>query len=189
MRTLIQAALGVSVVVTAFLLGFYVQYSQTDSSKPVTEHRTEPADPVATVIGQHQPNYTLHNLLQESVSHEAFAGQVVLVNFWATWCPPCLREIPGFIELKNELGPQGFEIVGIAIDQIDKVRAFADSMGINYPILIGQQDALAIAESFGNRLGALPYSALVDRQGIVRYLHSKGELSKQDAQREIEKLL
>jgi len=94
-------------------------------------------------------------------------GKVVLVNFWATWCAPCRKEIPALIRAQEQLGPKGLQIVGIAIDQLDKVRPYAAEMGINYPILIGELDAMELARQAGNEMGALPFTVILDRSGTA----------------------
>lgn len=94
-------------------------------------------------------------------------GKVLIVNFWATWCPPCREEIPAFIKLQDIYGKQGLTFVGIAIDQKDKVQAYADEMGINYPVLMGELEAIDLAKRAGNRLGGLPYTVIIDRNGKI----------------------
>ncbi len=96
-----------------------------------------------------------------------YRGKWVIVNFWATWCAPCLEEIPEFIKLQEKYGKQGLQFVGIAIDQKDKVEAFAEQNGINYPVLAGEADAIDLSRKAGNRLGALPYTLIIDRAGQV----------------------
>ena len=93
-------------------------------------------------------------------------GKVILVNFWATWCPPCLREIPGFVQLQAEYGSRGLEIVGVAVDDHDTVRQFVREHGINYPVLVGDEDG-SVSRQYGNDMGALPYSILIDRHGRI----------------------
>lgn len=92
-------------------------------------------------------------------------GKVLVVNFWASWCPPCRKEIPGFVNLQQAHGAAGLQFVGIALDAPDKVRAYVDSADINYPILLGDDVATAFARAAGNRLGALPYTLILDRRG------------------------
>ena len=94
-------------------------------------------------------------------------GKVLVVNFWATWCPPCRTEIPEFIKLQTQYGAQGLQFVGIAIDETAKVHAFADEVGINYPVLVGDLEAVALSQATGNRLGGLPYTVVVDRSGKI----------------------
>lgn len=94
-------------------------------------------------------------------------GRVVVLNFWATWCPPCRTEIPDFVKVQEKLAARGLTIVGLAIDTHDKVQAFADEMAINYPILIGDTRAMDLAKAAGNRLGGLPYTVILDRQGKI----------------------
>lgn len=92
-------------------------------------------------------------------------GKVLVVNFWATWCPPCRQEIPEFIALQKQYGAQGLQFVGIALDEKAKIQNFVDEVGINYPILVGDLEAVALAQASGNRMGGLPYTVIIDRQG------------------------
>jgi len=92
-------------------------------------------------------------------------GKVVVLNFWAPWCPPCRREIPDFIRLQERHGQAGLQFVGIALDAPDKVAAFVDETGINYPILLGGDDGAALSSAAGNRLGGLPFTVVFDRRG------------------------
>ncbi len=98
---------------------------------------------------------------------EQWRGKVLIVNFWATWCEPCREEMPEFVKTQAKLGDKGLQFVGIAIDQPDKIRKFASEMGLNYPSLVGGYGALELSKSLGNRLMALPFSLVIDRQGRV----------------------
>ena len=108
---------------------------------------------------------SLPDLKGESQAIGQWKGKVLVVNFWATWCPPCLKEIPEFIRLQEQLGNRGVQFVGIAIDEKGKVEKFATSLGINYPILIGELEGITLARQAGNRLGGLPFTVIIDRQG------------------------
>jgi thiol-disulfide isomerase/thioredoxin len=96
-------------------------------------------------------------------------GKVVVVNFWATWCAPCREEMPEFMRAQTEYGPKGVQFVGIAVDQADKVEKFANELGLNYPTLIGGYGAVELSKTMGNRLAALPFTIIVDRQGHVAH--------------------
>lgn len=94
-------------------------------------------------------------------------GRLVLVNFWATWCPPCREEIPLFVEAQRRHGAAGLQVVGIAFDAAAEVATYAHGKNINYPLLIGGEQFLKIMGQYGNRSGSLPYSVLLDRDGKV----------------------
>ncbi len=96
-------------------------------------------------------------------------GKVLVVNFWATWCVPCREEMPEFVKMQKEQGDRGLQFVGIAVDDPAKVKAFAAELGLNYPALIGGYGAIELSKSLGNRLGALPYTLIVDRAGRVSH--------------------
>jgi thiol-disulfide isomerase/thioredoxin len=106
-------------------------------------------------------------------------GKVLVVNFWATWCSPCRAEIPGFIVLHRELADQGVQFVGIAIDQSAKVKDFARELGVNYPLLIGQDSALELQRQLGDQAGGLPFTVVLDSSGRLVTRHQGGMSAKQ----------
>lgn len=103
-------------------------------------------------------------------------GKVMVLNFWATWCPPCRKEMPGFVKLQQKYGAQGLVFIGVAVDTKENVQAFLRETPINYPILIGPDSAVELSAALGNRQGGLPYSVILDRQGKLIASHV-GELS------------
>ncbi len=115
-------------------------------------------------------------------------GKLLLVNFWATWCPPCREEIPIFLSMRKKHLDHGFEVVGISIDSVQKVLEFRDSIGIDYPLLDGEKNGMSLMVTLGNRLGVLPYSVLFDRNGNAVYFKS-GEFSHQELEKLIENYL
>ena len=98
-------------------------------------------------------------------------GQVLVVNFWATWCAPCREEMPHFIKAQADHGSKGLQFVGIAVDDAAKVKQFAQEIGLNYPALIGGYGAMELSKTLGNSVMALPYTIVVDRQGQVVMNH------------------
>ena len=94
-------------------------------------------------------------------------GKVLVVNFWATWCVPCREEMPEFVRAQKEFGDRGLQFVGIAIDEPGKVKEFARELGLNYPALIGGFGGIELSKTQGNRLGALPFTVIIDRAGRV----------------------
>ena len=134
------------------------------------------------------PDFTLADL--DGVKHNVheWNGQVIVLNFWATWCPPCRKETPMFVELQEKLGAKGLQFVGVAIDDSNEVKEFMDTYGVNYPMLIGVDDAIEVAKAYGNRFGALPYTVIIDRKGNIAFVQ-RGELERQVAEKAINALL
>jgi len=112
---------------------------------------------------------------------ETWAGKLVVINFWATWCPPCLKEIPAFVELQARYGEAGLQFVGIALDEQSAVRPFVAERGITYPILLGDQDVAQFMAELGNDIGGLPYTVVLSRSGEVLLRH-RGEWAQADAE-------
>lgn len=96
-----------------------------------------------------------------------FRGRVLVVNYWATWCAPCREEIPLFVELQQEYAAKNVQFVGIAVDQLDKVREFAREYKVNYPLYIAGLDAVELSRRAGNTAGVLPYTLVLDGRGQI----------------------
>ncbi|MFL2546303.1 MAG: TlpA family protein disulfide reductase [Candidatus Rariloculaceae bacterium] len=125
------------------------------------------------------PEFTLENVAGEPQSIGSWPGKALLVNFWATWCAPCLREIPLLVEYQEANDDLSLQVVGIAVDQADPVRALMNNVEFNYPVLIGQADAMDAAAAFGVEFFGLPFSVFTDTEGNVLGVHS-GELHRED---------
>ena len=120
----------------------------------------------SSLLGQKRINFTMADIDGKSRQLSEWDGKVILINFWATWCPPCQREIPGFVQLQSEYGKRGLQIVGVAIDDRDAVREYVHEHGMNYPVLVGDEDG-SLSRRYGNDMDALPYTILIDRQGRI----------------------
>jgi peroxiredoxin len=112
------------------------------------------------------PAWRLKDVNGKEVTSADFKGKVVVLDFWATWCPPCVHEIPGYTELQKKYGKDGLVIVGVSLDQGGPavVKPFASKMAINYPLVMGDE---AIQAAFGG-LEAIPTTFLIDRSGQIR---------------------
>lgn len=109
------------------------------------------------------PNFDLTDLNGKQVKLSDYKGKVVFLNFWATWCPPCKKEIPDFIELQKKYSNQGFTFIGIALDDYQSVVRFVKDNKINYPVVIGDE---ALVKQYGNIRG-IPTSFLVGKDGKI----------------------
>ena len=126
------------------------------------------------------PQFSLGDRTGKATSIQTFAGKSLIINFWATWCAPCQREIPLLQALQSEWAPQGVTVVGVAVDFRDKVLEFADRFKIRYPLLIGEQDALDAAAALGVDSPVFPFTVFTDRHGQVVALYI-GELHRPQA--------
>jgi thiol-disulfide isomerase/thioredoxin len=114
---------------------------------------------------QAAPDFTLKDIEGNDVSLSQFRGKVVILDFWATWCPPCKMEIPHFIDLQRQYGSKGLQVVGVSLDQNAPavVPPFVQQSGINYTMLIGDVN---VAEQFGATQG-IPTTLVLDKHGRI----------------------
>ena len=110
-------------------------------------------------------DFTLEDINGDTVSINEFKGKKTLINFWATWCRPCRKEMPMLNSVYLSQDPSEFSVVGIAIDKQDKVIQFVAELGIDFPIMIGQSEAYDIMKTLGNEALTLPYTILIDEEG------------------------
>ncbi len=129
----------------------------------------EPKD--TGVLDQPRPGFSHLDTAGRAVTADDFDGTVLLVNFWATWCAPCVEEMPMLSRMQQELAGRGFRVVGIALDDAERAAEFAGAMELTYPVLVGSTDVVLTGKRYGNDSGMLPFSVLVDRQGMVRWTH------------------
>ena len=135
---------------------------------------TEAANPDATRVA-----FALNDV--DGVSHDfsEFAGSHTLLNFWATWCAPCRREIPLLKAFHGDKDQHDIQVIGIAVDFAEEVAVDADAAEFNYPILVGEEDAMAVAESSGVDFVGLPFTMIVSRDGELLNAHM-GEIHQEE---------
>ncbi|MEJ0037371.1 MAG: TlpA disulfide reductase family protein [Gammaproteobacteria bacterium] len=167
----------VLIVAIAATGGFFVQRalngrnSVTPATEPATVRTDAPGQvgqqaPVPTVP-ETLPDVTLPDRNGTPRSLTSWKGQPLIINFWATWCGPCREEIPLLNTLRKERAADKLEVIGIAVDEQQAVVKFAKEFGIQYPVLMGEQEGYEAAERFGVASLVLPFSVFADSQGRI----------------------
>lgn len=166
-------AKAVCLLLLLFSMFHFSAYGHEDSDESLSGN--EPALPILNTL---RPDFILPDLQGKMRNISEWQGKVMVINFWATWCPPCVREMPMFVETQKRFAAQGVQFVGIAIDDPDNVRDFIKDFDANYPLLVGGQEAtIEVAYQFGNEVGILPYTAVVNQEGRIVFAHM-GEMSR-----------
>ena len=141
------------------------------------EHRSQqPASVDSALIGQSLPALALPDLDGKLHPLSDYRGQRVLLNFWASWCGPCLEEMPVLNRAQEKFGEHAAIVIGIAMDEPARARAFLAAHPVNYPILLGQLTPPSTSLQLGNSREMLPYSVLIDADGSILATHA-GALS------------
>ncbi len=109
----------------------------------------------------------MEDIYGETVKLENFRGKIVVINFWATWCAPCIREIPLLIKLQNRKSSKDLQVLGIGIDHVAKMRKFAETNNVNYPMLNGKIRGIDMSIKLGNSVGGIPFTVILNRKGKV----------------------
>ena len=132
-------------------------------------------------------DFTLKDMHGNDVTLADYRGKVILLDFWATWCGPCKVEIPGFVEMQQKYGPDGFQVIGISIDdRAEQLKPFADEMKMNYPVLVGlgRDD---VTDAFGPVFG-VPTTLIISRDEKICVTHA-GMTAKETFESQIKALL
>lgn len=146
---------------------------------PVTapQQQTAAFEPKVLEVVTH-PEFTLPDIAGTERNLSEWQGKNRLINFWATWCAPCRREIPLLKAFQDEQSGNGFQVLGIAVDYPEEVSAYNETARFNYPVLVGQQKAMAVAESSGIEFIGMPFTMFVAADGeylsaFIGELHEK----------------
>ncbi len=142
-------------------------FAQSFFNKEIKENMTTPV-----------LEFSLYDTEDKQRSVSEWQGKIRIVNFWATWCPPCLKEIPEFIELQNEFKDKNLQFIGIAVEDKQTVIDYLKTIPINYPMLIAGDEGVTLSKQLGNIIEALPFTVFINPQGQIIYRHP-GELSKE----------
>lgn len=172
-------------------LGYRLYHFQQDGPADSSVQRAEDTNPAVTtssIVGRLRPEFTLPDLDGRLRSISEWDGKVIALNFWATWCPPCLKEVPEFVLLQTKYQAAGLQFIGVALQKPEEVRQFVAEHGMNYPVLTGELEVIKLAESYGNHIGALPYTVIIDRNGQVAHV-KPGVLPTEEAESIINRLL
>ena len=134
------------------------------------------------------PDLRLPDVAGQEIASNAWAGKVVVLNFWATWCPPCLKEMPMLDELQRGVDARRLQVVGVAIDAPNEVRRFLAENQVDYQIVLGDVATVELSRRLGNRTSGLPFTVVFDALGRRVYSHT-GEITAADVRTHILPLL
>ncbi len=181
MKRSLQFVLIAAVAGAAGIAGYLASSDRRGAPAPAMEN-------ISAAAVDHLLNLRLPD---ESGVEQAVAqwrGKVIVANFWATWCPPCRKEIPDFAAVSQALAAHPVQFVGISVDTAAKVRAFDEEFQVPYPLLIAGPELLELAAGLGNSARALPFTVIIDREGKVRHI-KLGTLHRDELERKIRALL
>jgi peroxiredoxin len=137
------------------------------------------SEPVKADKTQVMKSLSLTGLDKVKHSLSDWNGKVILINFWATWCSPCLSEIRDFVTYQEQYTTHGLQIIGVGLDEEKKLRNVQRTLEINYPVLVADPvENVGLMERWGNKSGVLPYSVVIGRDGHVKYAH-RGVMSRE----------
>ncbi len=181
--TALRALLLLGLVLIAGTSGFIFHKSQLEVPKAMGDVPRAVEDPPENIL-----DWIFLDVSGREYAIREWSNGLLVINFWATWCPPCLTEIPGFVRIQELFKMQGVQFVGIALDSAMAVTDYSESNDMNYPLLLGEDSVIRFMGVLGNDIGALPYTVIMSGNGDILHSH-KGEWSESAARATIEKLL
>jgi thiol-disulfide isomerase/thioredoxin len=158
----------VAIVAAAFGFGLYKLLLAPKAEPAPAASVTTPVAPVSDYKSVDTlPDFSLQDRSGQQTSIRSWPNKSLIVNFWATWCAPCRKEIPLLMATQRERAKDGFQIVGVAVDVRENVLKYADEIRLDYPLLIGEQDGLDAMASFGIEATAFPMTVFTDQKGRI----------------------
>ncbi len=126
-----------------------------------------PAEPTKVVVLEQMPEFAYPDLEGRLRHGSEWQTNILVLNFWAAWCPPCREETPLFVDLQEQYARDNVRFVGIAIDDREPVADFVDTYGVEYPVLLGDLEAITLSRRLGNRFDGLPFTVVVEPGGRI----------------------
>ena len=131
------------------------------------------------------PAFSFSDTEEKTHNISEWQGKTLVINFWATWCQPCLKEIPEFVQLQNQFAANNVQFIGIAIDELPVVARFKENAKMNYPVLVASEwEGFNLAQQLGNSANTVPYTVVVNPEGKIIYRHV-GAVKKEELQNAI----
>jgi len=177
----------IAIALVAAAAGFGIYHfgvaprSKAPEPEAAAQATPSPEPEAAAAMPDVLPDFTLADIDGQARSIRSWQGKSMIVNFWATWCAPCRREIPLLKKLQAKHGAEGFQIVGVAVDFREDVLKYAQEIGIDYPLLIGEQDGLNAVNKFGQGSLGFPFTVFTDNQQRIVMFHL-GEIRPEQAE-------
>jgi peroxiredoxin len=170
MNRYVATGIALVIVFIAGVAGYFVTTTTQESHAPAS---SMPATTPANAMTQSEAtlDFSLNDIDGKVRSLSDWQGKARLVNFWATWCAPCRREIPLLKQTQEDHAADNLQVIGIAVDYPEEVRAYAEEAQFNYPILVGQEDAMAAAEASGIDFIGMPFTMVVAPSGELLTTH------------------
>jgi thiol-disulfide isomerase/thioredoxin len=170
-----QISLFIAIAVLFTAIGGYFSWKNLQPNKPVNVA-------VATLFSK-----TLPDAQKKPQALSQWQGKTLLVNFWATWCPPCVAEMPELVALQAEQATNNLQIIGIGIDSAANIQQFSEKYKITYPLLVDGLNGSELSRQFGNQAGGLPFTVLISADGEVKKLYL-GRLNMQQVRADLQSL-
>lgn len=173
MKNKLSILLAVIAALAATAVGVYVGNRQTEAPPAATASQAQHAA-LTSLLG-----LTLADLGGTPQPLAQWKGKILVINFWATWCPPCIKEIPAFSAASRKYQDQGVQFVGLSIDTPTNVRDFQLEHRVSYPLLLAEPSVVQLTEGLGNTAQGLPFTVIVDKTGVISRVKT-GMLSEAD---------